>query len=157
MNLFGVREETRRQRKNEKLNTMMRVSLALLLSLLFYSSYGQKGINCDILKALLRHDEARQVFYFDIHKEVPIIFVDLDNYFSDCEIADHDGRPVKIVHDSAYLNEINYSNIIVNRLPSNPRHYMVSIWYKKRNALFYLNYKTKNGKIIITKFEGGYF
>jgi hypothetical protein len=135
----------------------MKTSLLLITSIIFCSSYGQKKDDCEILKALLKHNEAKKVFYFDKHTEVPIVFVDTHNCFKDCAINDYYGRKVRIVHDSSYINQVNYSNIIINTLPPNPKKYMVSGYYKIRNALFYFNYKRWKGKIVITKFEGGYF
>jgi hypothetical protein len=129
----------------------------IMMSILFYPSIGQKNNSCELLAALLKHEEARKVFYFNKHTEVPIVFVDVHYYFKDCTITNYYGREVKIVHDSSYLEQVNYSNIIINILPQTGRTHKISAYYKMRNAIFKVNFKRRNGKIVITKIEGGYY
>ena len=134
-----------------------KIIFSLMIIILSYPSIGQKNNSCELLIALLRHDEARKVFYFDKHTEVPIVFVDVRNYFKNCTIDDFYGREVKIVHDSSYLEQVNYSNVIINMLPQTENRHKIFAHYKMRNAIFQVNFKKRNGKIVVTKFEGGYY
>ena len=135
----------------------MKTSLSLMASFVFCCSYGQNKTGCEILNALLKHSEAKKVFYFDKHKDVPIVLVDVNNYFGDCTIDDFYGRNVQIVHDSSYLSQTNYSNLIVNHISQPGNKYKISIYYKVRNAIFQMSFKKSNGKITVTSFHGGYY
>jgi hypothetical protein len=108
------------------------------------------------LNALLSHHETKEIFYFDKHKEVPIVFVDVNGYFNGCDIRAYYGRKIIFSHDSSYYKIANYSNIIIDKLVQIQGGYKISVYYKIRNAYFWVEFKRKNNRFIVSKLSGGY-
>lgn len=135
----------------------MKILLLLIIGILSNSCYGQNKTSCALLNSLLNYSEARKVFYFDKHKEAPIVFIDTHDYFKNCAIGKYYGRKVKIVHDSSYLGKRNYSNIIINNLTQTGKKYTISVYYKIRSAIFQVEFKENKNRMIVTKFRGGYY
>ena len=122
----------------------------------FYSN-AQKINRCELLNALLKHSEAKKVFYFDKHKEVPIVFVDAHNFFRDCVISNYYGRKIEFVQDSSQVGISNYSNIVINNFSQTSKGYKIGVYYKIRNAFYQVEFKRSGSNVIVSKFTGGYF
>ena len=73
-----------------------RIIFTIIISSLFFSAIGQTKKNCEVLDALLKYDEARKVFFFDKHKDLPITFIDVNIIFNDCAFNDYYGRKGKL-------------------------------------------------------------
>lgn len=134
-----------------------RIIFTIIISSLFFSAIGQTKKNCEVLDALLKYDEARKVFFFDKHKDLPITFIDVNIIFNDCAFNDYYGRKVQIVHDSSYIKAENYSSIMVSSFKKTRNVCKMSIYYKIRNAFYRIEFKRKNHGIVVSKFSGGYF
>jgi hypothetical protein len=142
---------------NKKSVMKIKPLLFAMLSLSCSGVFAQESADCDPLAALLKYEKARKVFLFDQHKESPITFVDVKLFFRNCNIGNYYGRKVEIVHDSTYLRTSNFSNYIINNYTQTQHGYKISVFYKKKNALFTTEFKKKNNKLVVTRFEGGYF
>jgi hypothetical protein len=136
----------------------MKMLFVFILATLFSGYSKKEKLGCEILHALLKSKTATEVFYFDKHTEVPIIFIDTNYYFEGCELISQSGRKVKIVHDSSFLNEVNYSNIIINNVPQkNTNRFKITLYYKIRKAFFEVDLKRIKDSLIVTECKGGYF
>jgi hypothetical protein len=112
---------------------------------------------CKFLDAVLEYESAKKVLYFDIHQEVPIVFVDVRHVFSGCPPGNLFGREIKIIDDSSQISEINYSNIVVEYFSQTNKKFILRLFYAKRNAFVIIEAKRKKNKVKIKKFSAGYF
>lgn len=136
---------------------IVRFIFLLLILQVKNNLYAQNNTNCELFIALLNHEKAKKVFYFDNHSGTPIVFVDVLNKLGNCNLEKYNDRDVFLVHDTAYLNVSNYSNLLITLQAKSKKRIKVSAYYKIRNAIFQITYKKRNGKFVITKFEGGYY
>ena len=117
----------------------------------------QQNDKCEILTGLLRNEEVRKVFHLDMHKSMPINFIDTKQIFNSCEIDSVYGREVKVLHDSSYINVINNSNIIVNSLAKKGRKYKIELYHKIMEAYGYIELTKKGRHYIVSKVLMGNF
>ena len=135
----------------------LKTTFCLTVCAFNYFCFAQKSTNCQLLEALLKYDEARKVFLFDKHKEVPITFVDVNLFFKDCGFSKYYDRKIEVVNDSSYLDVASYSNIEITTLLETSKGFRMSLFYKLTNAFFTYDFRRKNNKIIVKKLRGGYF
>jgi hypothetical protein len=120
------------------------------------TSYSQTT-RCKFLDAVLEYEPAIKNLYFDKHQEVPIVFIDVKHLFSECSVGNRFGREVKIIDDSAQINQINYSNIVVEYFNDTNKEYVLRLFYPVRNAYVVIEAKRKKNKVRIKKFRTGYY
>jgi hypothetical protein len=137
----------------------MRHNIYILLyaSLTSVSVYAQDTTGCSILAALLKHDEARQTFKFDKHKDLPIVFIDIKGLFNNCTLAPAYERIVKVNNDTLSINNRTPSNLIIYNLKRNKNIYDLEIQQKYTGAYGHILFKKRRGDWKVTRFAIGYF
>ncbi|HWJ29336.1 MAG TPA: hypothetical protein VNS32_22540 [Flavisolibacter sp.] len=136
---------------------MKAFGLLLIAMIISCCSCVAQNNKCELLKVLLNDENARKIFYWDKHNDVPIRFVDIHHYFENCALGEMSGRKICFTNDSTELKIVNYSNIIISGFDKTIQGYKISFYYKIRNALFEAEFRKTSKGLTLKKFTGGFF
>lgn len=135
----------------------MKLVLTWLFVVCFTTIYGNDRTNCKILIGLLNDKNAQRVFYFNEYKHLPIIFIDKNCNFNNCNLVKINEKRVEIVHGSACLRETGMSYVIIHSLKKNHGKYKIEIQQKATGAYGYIEFKKAGNNFIVSRFDVGYF
>jgi hypothetical protein len=134
----------------------MKTLITLFLLISFQCAYGQEN-KCDLLFVLLKNENVKQIFNLQRFKIPVIIFVDTNRFFEGCIIGSIYGRAVRIVHDSSYIQEENYSNLVLYNLLPTKKGFKLEVFYRVKQAYGWVEFKKKGNKFEVSKTSLGYF
>ena len=131
--------------------------LASILSTFLNTANSQERVDCKIIKAILSYDLSSRTFKFNLHKDSPIVFVDLKGLLGNCNIEKQYERNVMINHDSLYKKRPKCQDILIYSLESHGHIYKISLEQTSTGAVGYIKLKQIGRTMVVKKFMIGYF
>jgi hypothetical protein len=142
--------------ENDK-NMIKNIFLFVFLTVLgANSSFGQ-SIKCRLLTVLLQNKEARKAFLLDMYPNMPIVFIDVKNFFPGCVMANYRERKVELVHDSSRLNKKDISNLEIKDFQAHSGRFRLVVNQQDSNAAVAAEFEENGNEIVVSKVTVGHF